>query len=136
MATPRPASTCWRGSHDRTRRAGADPCARIRRRRDATTSRVVSVSERPVLDPADQRVLGSLLEKQTTVPASYPLTANALRAACNQTSSREPVVDFDEQTVERTARARKGRRPGRVVGADTRRRGVEEHPGVGEGVRL
>ena len=52
----------------------------------------------PVLAAEEQRILGSLLEKQTTVPASYPLTANALRTACNQTSNRDPVVDFDEQT--------------------------------------
>ena len=57
------------------------------------------MSELPVLEPDDQRVLGSLLEKQTTVPGSYPLTANALRSACNQTNNREPVVDFDQQTV-------------------------------------
>ena len=48
------------------------------------------MSELPVLDAVDQRILGSLLEKQTTVPATYPLTANALRSACNQTSSRDP----------------------------------------------
>ena len=53
------------------------------------------MSELPVLEPEDQRILGSLLEKQTTVPASYPLTASGLRTACNQTSNREPVVDFD-----------------------------------------
>ena len=47
----------------------------------------------PVLAAEDQRILGSLMEKQTTVPASYPLTANALRTACNQTNNREPVVD-------------------------------------------
>jgi len=76
---------------------------------------VVGVSERPVLEPEDQRILGSPLEKQTTVPASYPLTANALRAACNQTSNREPVVDFDQQTVERTARALKERGMLRIV---------------------
>jgi uncharacterized protein YceH (UPF0502 family) len=40
----------------------------------------------PVLDAAEQRILGSLLEKQRTVPASYPLTLSALRGACNQTS--------------------------------------------------
>ena len=65
------------------------------------------MTELPVLEPADQRILGSLLEKQTTVPGSYPLTANALRTACNQTNNREPVVDLDQETVERTARALK-----------------------------
>jgi uncharacterized protein YceH (UPF0502 family) len=85
------------------------------------------VSELPVLDPADQRVLGSLLEKQTTVPASYPLTGNALRSACNQTSSREPVVDFDQQTVELTARSLKERGLLRIVWADTGRRTLKYH---------
>ena len=65
------------------------------------------MSELPVLEPDDQRILGSLMEKQTTVPASYPLTANALRAACNQTSNCEPGGDLDQQTVERTARTLK-----------------------------
>ena len=44
----------------------------------------------PVLDAVDQRVLGSLMEKELTVPASYPMTLNALRTACNQSSSRCP----------------------------------------------
>ena len=85
------------------------------------------MTELPILDPEDQRILGSLLEKQTTVPASYPLTANALRAACNQTSSREPVVDFDEQTVERTARSLKERGLLRIVWSDTGRRTLKYH---------
>ena len=57
------------------------------------------------LEPVEQRILGSLLEKQVTVPASYPLTLSSLRTACNQTSSREPVMELDERTVEQTARA-------------------------------
>ena len=85
------------------------------------------MSELPVLDAEDQRILGSLLEKQTTVPSSYPLTANALRAACNQTSNREPVVDFDQQTVERTARALKDRGLLRIVWSDTGRRTLKYH---------
>ena len=85
------------------------------------------MTEIPVLEPEDQRVLGSLLEKQTTVPASYPLTANALRAACNQTSNREPVVDFDQQTVEQTARSLKERGLLRIVWSDTGRRTLKYH---------
>ena len=61
----------------------------------------------PVLDAAEQRVLGSLLEKEITVPASYPMRINSVRIACNQTSSREPVVDYDEELVHRTLRALK-----------------------------
>ena len=51
------------------------------------------------LDEVEQRVVGALLEKQRTVPGSYPLSQNALRTACNQTSSRDPVVDYDDRTV-------------------------------------
>lgn len=57
------------------------------------------VENRPSLDAVEQRVVGSLLEKERTVPGSYPMTLNALRTACNQSSSRWPVVDFDEGTV-------------------------------------
>ncbi len=85
------------------------------------------MSELPVLDPVDQRILGSLLEKQTTVPASYPLTANALRTACNQTNNREPVVDLDHQVVEQTARSLKDRGLLRIVWADTGRRTLKYH---------
>ncbi len=46
------------------------------------------------------RVLGSLVEKGLTTPQQYPLTINALLAACNQTSNREPVVSYDEATVQ------------------------------------
>jgi len=80
-----------------------------------------------VLDPVDQRVLGSLLEKQRTVPASYPLSLNALRIACNQSSSREPVVDYDDATVEQVARTLKARGLMRIVWADTGRRTLKYH---------
>ncbi len=63
----------------------------------------------PVLDAREQRVLGSLLEKQTTVPASYPMTINAVRTACNQSSSRDPIVDFSEPEVDETLRGLKKR---------------------------
>lgn len=44
-------------------------------------------------------MLGCLVEKQRTTPDAYPLSLNALRLACNQATNREPVVDYDEQTV-------------------------------------
>jgi len=94
------------------------------------------VTELPVLEPDDQRVLGSLLEKQTTVPGSYPLTANALRSACNQTNNREPVVDFDQQTVERTARALKERGLLRIVWSDVGRRTLKYHQVLDEQLGL
>jgi uncharacterized protein len=51
------------------------------------------------LSPAELRVLGSLLEKQRTTPDAYPLTLNGLRAACNQSTNRDPVVRYDEETI-------------------------------------
>ena len=51
------------------------------------------------LSPAELRVLGSLLEKQRTTPDTYPLTLNGLRAACNQSTNRDPVVQYDEETI-------------------------------------
>jgi uncharacterized protein len=50
-------------------------------------------------DAVEIRVLGSLLEKQRTTPDAYPLTLNALRLACNQSTNRDPVVENDEATV-------------------------------------
>jgi len=50
-------------------------------------------------DAVEIRVLGCLVEKQRTTPDVYPLSLNALRLACNQSTNREPVVDYDEQTV-------------------------------------
>ncbi|MFP5220606.1 MAG: YceH family protein [Actinomycetes bacterium] len=51
------------------------------------------------LTPEEGRVLGCLVEKQLTTPAHYPLTDNALIAACNQATSRDPVVQYDLTTV-------------------------------------
>src|SRR3954453_10643774 len=51
------------------------------------------------LSPNACRVLGCLLEKEVTVPATYPLTLNALVSACNQTSGRDPVLQLDESAV-------------------------------------
>src|SRR4051812_40773461 len=67
------------------------------------------------------------MEKQTTVPASYPLSGNALRTACNQTSNRDPVVDLDQQTVDRTARGLKERGLLRIVWSDVGRRTLKYH---------
>jgi len=52
-----------------------------------------------VLDAAEVRVLGALMEKEATTPEYYPLSLNALVNACNQKSNRDPVVDYDEDTV-------------------------------------
>jgi uncharacterized protein len=50
-------------------------------------------------DAVEIRVLGCLIEKQHTTPDAYPLSLNALRLACNQSTNRDPVVEYDEQTV-------------------------------------
>lgn len=56
------------------------------------------------LTQAEARVLGSLMEKAVTTPEQYPLTLNALTNACNQKSSRSPVMSLDRGEVQRTAR--------------------------------
>jgi uncharacterized protein YceH (UPF0502 family) len=50
-------------------------------------------------DPVEIRVLGALIEKQRTTPDTYPLSLNALRLACNQSTSRDPVVEYDEARI-------------------------------------
>lgn len=54
-----------------------------------------------VLDQIEIRILGSLMEKQLATPEYYPLTLNALLAACNQKSNREPVMELTEGEIER-----------------------------------
>ena len=57
-----------------------------------------------VLTAQEIRILGSLMEKSVVTPDQYPLTLNALTLACNQRSSREPVMSLDQGTVQHTAR--------------------------------
>ncbi len=52
------------------------------------------------LTPEQCRVLGCLIEKEKATPQNYPLTLNSLRLACNQSTNRSPVVDYDEATVD------------------------------------
>jgi len=51
------------------------------------------------LSAAELRVLGTLIEKSLTTPEQYPLSLNATKVGCNQKTSREPVVNFDERTA-------------------------------------
>ena len=60
-------------------------------------------------DAAEIRVLGCLIEKQRATPDAYPLTLNSLRLACNQSTNRDPLVDYDEATI-RGALERLGKR--------------------------
>ena len=50
-------------------------------------------------DAVEIRVLGCLIEKQRTTPDQYPLSLNSLRLACNQSTNRDPVVEYDERTI-------------------------------------
>lgn len=61
------------------------------------------------LSEEEVRVLGCLVEKAATVPDTYPLTLNALRQACNQSSARDPVVSYDELTVRKALDSLKAR---------------------------
>ena len=58
------------------------------------------MSDESNLTPVEARVLGCLLEKEITTPEYYPMSLNSLMAACNQRSNRDPVVEWDESTVE------------------------------------
>jgi uncharacterized protein YceH (UPF0502 family) len=58
-----------------------------------------------MLDPIQLRVLGALIEKEITTPEAYPLSLNALLNACNQRSSRDPVLDLDEEQVRQALHA-------------------------------
>lgn len=53
------------------------------------------------LTSEEARILGCLIEKEITLPDYYPMTLNALVTACNQTTNREPIVRYDERTVQR-----------------------------------
>jgi uncharacterized protein len=72
--------------------------------------RILSVTSTRIprkLDPAEIRVLGSLLEKEQTTPEAYPLTVNSLLLACNQKTNREPIMELTEgQVVEALERLR------------------------------
>jgi uncharacterized protein len=63
-----------------------------------TTSILAGVHFSELTAP-EQRVLGCLIEKRWTTPDQYPLSLNALRLACNQSTNRDPVTNFDEPTV-------------------------------------
>src|SRR3954469_2984531 len=80
---------------------GAHPTTRVRGRRGYAPA--------VDLDAVELRVLGCLVEKQRTTPDQYPLSVNSLRLACNQSTNRDPLVDYDEPTI-RTAIDRLSRR--------------------------
>ena len=85
-------ASCVQDSHDVTIRQGMAPVNAARRLRAVEA------------DAVGLRVVGCLIEKQRTTPDVYPLSVNALRAACNQTTNRDPVVSYDEPTIRDGAR--------------------------------
>src|SRR4051794_32363416 len=76
------------------------------------------------------------MEKQRTVPASYPMTINALRTACNQTSSRDPVVDYDESMLVERLKTLKERGLVRIVWSDRGPRTLKYHQLLDERLAL
>lgn len=75
----------------------------------------------PELSREEIRVLGSLIEKSRATPEYYPMTLNALKSACNQKSSRNPIVDYDEEIISITLDAlRKKGLVSSVIGGGSR----------------
>jgi Uncharacterized protein conserved in bacteria len=81
-------------------------------------------------------VLGALMEKQRTVPASYPLTLNALRTACNQTSNRDPVTDYDDTLLQTTLKELRDRELIRPVWSGAGSRVLKYHQRLEEQLGL
>jgi uncharacterized protein len=73
------------------------------------------------LDPVEVRILGCLVEKQRTTPDQYPLSLNSLRLACNQTTNRDPVVQYDEPTIREALHRLSQRRYSRLASGHTSR---------------
>jgi len=90
----------------------------------------------PVLEPVEQRILGALMEKQVAVPATYPLSLNALQTACNQATSREPVSDYAAPEIETVCRALKDRGLLRIVWAGAGSRVLKYHQRLEETLEL
>ena len=77
--------------------------------------------DRPLLNEFENRVLGSLVEKEITTPEYYPLSLNALTNACNQINNRDPVVVYSEQQVSRAVESLRDKRLATAIsGGDSR----------------
>lgn len=80
------------------------------------------------LSPTEARIIGSLMEKESTTPEYYPLSLNALINACNQKSNREPVMELDENAVRNALEAlREKRLASPTSSADSRVTKYEHH---------
>ena len=73
------------------------------------------------LDAVEVRILGCLIEKQRTTPDTYPLSLNALRLACNQSTNRDPVVRYDETQIREALHRLSQRRFSRLASGHTSR---------------
>jgi hypothetical protein len=78
-------------------------------------------------DAVEIRVIGCLIEKQRTTPDVYPLTLNALRLACNQSTNRDPVVDYDEATIRDALQRLSRRRWARLASGHSSRASKYRH---------
>ena len=83
----------------------------------------------PNLTANEARVIGCLMEKSVVTPDQYPLTLNALTNACNQKSSRDPVMALEQGMVQRTARDL-GSQTFRPHGGELQERGGEIHTAI------
>ncbi|WP_257387633.1 YceH family protein [Tahibacter caeni] len=79
----------------------------------------------PLLEPIEARVLGCLVEKAATTPEVYPLTLNAVVAACNQKSNRDPILELEPGAVGHALRQLEGKRL--VAGSMSARASRYEH---------
>lgn len=86
------------------------------------------------LTAVEQRVLGALLEKQLTIPTSYPLSLNALRTACNQATSRDPISDYNDNELQASVKALKERNLVRFVWAGKGSRAIKYHQLLDEAI--
>ena len=77
------------------------------------------------LTSEEMRVLGCLVEKQATTPDNYPLSSNALMAACNQSTSRDPIVSYTERTIDSSMMSLRDRGLARTIRGDGQR--VHKH---------
>jgi uncharacterized protein len=86
-------------------------------------------------DAVEIRVVAALVEKQRTTPDQYPLTLNSLRLACNQSTNRDPVVDYDEPTI-RSALDRLGQRKWTTLASWNTARSVKYKHVLDQALRL
>ena len=91
--------TCWRAGRGAPVRRRGDRARLPAVGADHDCAARIAFAIDMDLDAAEVRVLGCLIEKQRTTPDVYPLSLNGLRTACNQSTNRDPVVAYDDDTL-------------------------------------